>query len=190
MSSKIWYRTSVAVPGNLAAKVIRLDNVSSSQEKGLYNTTSPDENCTEFDSQMDRINHVDSRPTFSPLKLKFVSYFEIQIMNEVKKERKQQAKTNQKTEEKEETPVHVVKNVNNILHSILSLVEVYIIKQESYNSNGLYAHKSYTSKNFKWTIFDYKGAFHCEKYDYDKLPDEIMDASCLNLFPQGKWKCS
>ena len=33
-------------------------------------------------------------------------------------------------------------NVNNIMHSIVSNVGVYINNQQIYNSNGFYAHKS------------------------------------------------
>ena len=57
----------------------------------------------------------------------------------------------------EEAPVPLVTHVNNILHSIFSNVEVYINNQQIYNSNGLYAHKSCISNNFKWAISEYKG---------------------------------
>ena len=42
------------------------------------------------------------------------------------------------------------------MHSIISNVEVYINNQQIYNSNGLYAHKSYISNNFKTAISEYK----------------------------------
>ena len=48
--------------------------------------------------------------------------------------------------------VSLVTLVNNILHSIFSNVEVYINNQQIYNSNGLYAQKSYISNNFKGAI--------------------------------------
>ena len=51
---------------------------------------------------------------------------------------------------------------------------MYINNQQTYNSNGLYAHKSYTSNNFKGAISEYKGVLHCEGYDYEELPDETM----------------
>ena len=38
------------------------------------------------------------------------------------------------------------------MHSIFSNVEVYINNQQIYNSNGLNAHKSYISNNFKGAI--------------------------------------
>ena len=75
----------------------------------------------------------------------------------------------------EDDPVPLVTDVNNILHSIFSNVEVYIKNQQIYNSNGLYAHKSYISNNFKGAISEYKGVLHCEVYDYEEFPDEIME---------------
>ena len=46
------------------------------------------------------------------------------------------------------------------MHSIFSNVEVYINSRQVYNSNGLYAHKSYNSNNFKATISEYRGLLH------------------------------
>ena len=40
----------------------------------------------------------------------------------------------------------------------------------------MYSHKSYVSNNFKGAISEYKGVLHCEGYDYEEFPDEIMDA--------------
>ena len=59
------------------------------------------------------------------------------------------------------------------MHSIFSNVEVYINNQQIYNSNGLYAHKSYISNNFKAAISEYKGVLHCEGYDYEQDPEDI-----------------
>ena len=71
-------------------------------------------------------------------------------------------------EEMEEDPaVPLVTHVNNTLHSIFSNVEVYINNQQIYNSNGLFAHRSYVSNNFKGAISEYKGVLHCEGYDYE-----------------------
>ena len=53
---------------------------------------------------------------------------------------------------------------------------MYINNQQIYNSNGLYAHKSYISNNFKGAIPEHKGVLHCESYDYEELLDEIMEA--------------
>ena len=68
------------------------------------------------------------------------------------------------------------------MHSIFSNVEVYINNQQIYNSNGLYAHKSYIFNNFKGAISEYKGVLHCEGYDYEELPDEIMEAPLSEPF--------
>ena len=68
------------------------------------------------------------------------------------------------------------------MHSIFSNVEVYINNQQIYNSKGLYAHKSYISNNFKGAISEYKGVLHCEGYDYEEFPDEIMEAPLSEPF--------
>ena len=82
----------------------------------------------------------------------------------------------------EEAPVPLVTHVNNILHSIFSIVEVYINSQQIYKSNGLYPHKSYLSNNFKGAISEYKEVLHCEGYDYEEFPDEIMEAPLSEPF--------
>ena len=50
---------------------------------------------------------------------------------------------------------------------------MYINNQQIDNSNGLYAHKSYISNNFKTAISEYKGVLHCEGYDYEQDPEDI-----------------
>ena len=52
-------------------------------------------------------------------------------------------------------------------------MEVYINNQQIYNSNGLYAQKSYISNNFKAAISKYKRVLHCEAYDYEQDPEDI-----------------
>ena len=74
--------------------------------------------------------------------------------------------------------------VKNIMHSIFSNVEVYINNQQIYNSNGLYEHMSYISKNFKAAISEYKGALHCEGYHYEQDLEDISNP-LLNPFLQG-----
>ena len=59
---------------------------------------------------------------------------------------------------------------------------MYINNQQIYNSNGLYAHKSYISNNFKGAISEYKGVLHCEVYDYEEFPDEILEAPLSEPF--------
>ena len=61
------------------------------------------------------------------------------------------------------------------MHSIYSNVEVYINNQQIYISNGLYAHKSYISNNFKAAISEYKAVLHCEGYDYEQDPGDISN---------------
>ena len=56
---------------------------------------------------------------------------------------------------------------------------MYINNRQICNSNGLYPHKSYISNNFKGAISQYTGVLHCEGYDYEELPDEIME-ECLS----------
>ena len=85
-------------------------------------------------------------------------------------------------EEEQEAPVPLGTHVNNILHSIFSTVVVYINSQQTYNSNGLYAHKRYISSNFKGAISEYKRVLHCEGYDYEDFPDEIMEAPLSEPF--------
>ena len=61
------------------------------------------------------------------------------------------------------------------MHSIFSNVEVYLNNQQIYNSNGLYAHKSYISNNFKASISEHKGVLHCVGYDYEQDPEDIKN---------------
>ena len=49
------------------------------------------------------------------------------------------------------------------------------VLQQIYNSNGLYAHKSYISNNFKAAISEYKGVLHCDGYDYEQDPEDISN---------------
>ena len=74
------------------------------------------------------------------------------------------------------------------MHSIFSNVEVYINNQQIYNSNGLYAHKSYISNNFKGAISEYKGLLHCEGYDFEENLDDIQDSLLSDLFFSRRMK--
>ena len=105
------------------------------------------------------------------------------IPKEVKeKEHKEEAKAEEEETAEKEAPVPLVTHVNKILHSIFSIVKVYINNQQIYNTNGLYAHKSYISNNFKRATSEYKGVLHCEGYDYEEFPDEIMEARLSETF--------
>ena len=59
---------------------------------------------------------------------------------------------------------------------------MYINNQKIYNSNGMYAHKSYISNHFKVAISEWKGVLHCEGYDYEEFPDEVMEAFLSETF--------
>ena len=52
----------------------------------------------------------------------------------------------------------------------------------------MYAHKSYISNKFKGAIFEYKGVLHCERYEYEEFPDEIMEALLSEPFSTKKIK--
>ena len=80
---------------------------------------------------------------------------------EIKNEHKEEAKADEEETAEGDNPVPLVTHVNNIFNSFFSNVEVYINNQQIYNSNGLYAHKSYISNNFKGAICEYKGVLHC-----------------------------
>ena len=84
--------------------------------------------------------------------------------------------------EEREAPVPLGTHVSNILHSIFSNLEVYINNQQTYNSNGLYAHESYNSNYLKGAFSENKGVLHCEGYDYEECPDEIMAAPLPESF--------
>ena len=169
MSSIFRYQPFAAVSGNLRGKVPVVDDVLSSHEQEIYPTTSPDENCKEFEFQTDWNYYVDLIQTYLALKLKLVRGRGYETFNtkEVKKEHKEEAKAEKEEMVEEEAPVPLVTHVDNLLHSMFSNVEVYINNQQIYNFNGLYAHKSDNSNKFKGAIFEYKGVgvLHCEGYD-------------------------
>ena len=73
MSNNIFrYQLFVAVSVNLGWKVPIVDDVLSSNEQEIDQTTSLDDNCKEVEFQTDRNYYVDLRQSFMALKLKFV----------------------------------------------------------------------------------------------------------------------
>ena len=118
------------------------------------------------------------------LKLKLVRGrgYETYNTKEVKKEHREKAKAEEEETVEEDDPVPLVTHQNNILNSFLSNVEVYINNQQIYNSNGLYAHKSYISNIFKGATSEYEGILHCEGYDYEEYPDDFMEAPLSETF--------
>ena len=169
------FQSFVAVSGNLGGKVSIVDDALPSHEQAIYPTTSIDENCIKFEFQTDRNDYVDLRQSFLALKLKFVKGrgYDTYESKENRKEQKDESvvftETGDDSDQEEE--VARVTYVNNIMHSIY--VYVYINNQQIYNSNGLNAHKSYISNNFKAAISDYKGVLHCEGYDYEQDLEDI-----------------
>ena len=141
------YQPFVAVSRNLGGKVPIVDDVLSSHEQEISPTTSLDENCIEFEFQTNRNYYVDLRQSFLALTLKFVKGrgYDTYECKEKKKEHKDESVVFTETgdDSDQEKEVARVTYVNNIKHSIFSNVDVYINNQQIYNSNGLYAHKSY-----------------------------------------------
>ena len=184
MSSIFRYQPFVAVSGNLGGKVPVVDDVLSSHEQEIYPTTSIDEICIEFEFQTDRNNYVNLRQRYLALKLKLVIGRGYGTYNtkEVEKEHKEEAKAEEEETEEEDAPVPPVTHVNNILHSILSNVEVYNNKQQMYKFKDLYAHKSCISNNFKGAITENRGVLHCEGYDYEEFFDQIVEAPLSEPF--------
>ena len=134
-------------------------------------------NCIEIEFQKDRKYYVDLRHSFLALKLKLVRVcdYDTNESKEKKKEHKDESVvfTETGTDDEEEEEVARVTYLNNIMHSIFSIVEVYINNQRIYNSREIYAHKSYISNNFKAAISEYKGVLLCEGYDYEQDPEDI-----------------
>ena len=62
----------VAVSGNRGGKVPVVDEILLSQEQEIYPTTSLNENCTEFEFQIDRTYYVDLGQTYLASKRKSV----------------------------------------------------------------------------------------------------------------------
>ena len=163
------FKTFVAVSGNPGVQVSVVYNVLSSNEQEIYPTTSLDENSTEFEFQTDRNVYVDLRQTYLALKIKLVKGRSFDTYKTTKKQRehKEDAVFTEKGDDdvefiEEDEGVPQITHVNNILHSIFSNAELHINNHQIYNSNGLYAHKSHISINFKTTLSDYKGVLHCE----------------------------
>ena len=114
------------------------------------------------------------------LKLKFVKGrgYDTCESKEKKKEHKYESLVFTETrtdDEEEQEEVARFTYVKNIMHSIVSNVELFINNQQIYNSNGLYAHKSYISNNFNAVISENNRILHCEVYDYEQDPEDISN---------------
>ena len=127
------------------------------------------------------------------LKLKFVKgrCYEIYNSKDEKKKKKKEKEADGITlvaEEEKEVPVSLVTHVNIFLHSFFSNVDVYINKQQIYNSNGLYAHQSYNFNKIKGANSEYKRVSHCEGYDIEEIPDEFMESPSSEPFSTRRIK--
>ena len=176
------YQPFVAVSGNPGVKVPVVDDVLSSHEQEICPTTSLDENSIEFEFETDRNVYVDLRQRYLALQIKLVKGrgFDTYKTTENKKEHKEDTVFTETGDDdvefmEEDEGVPHITHVNNILHSIFSNAELYINNHQSYNSNGLYAHKSHICNNFKSTLSDYKGVLHCEGYDYEEDPENLLE---------------
>ena len=52
---------------------------------------------------------------------------------------------------------------------------MYINNHQINNSKGLHAIKSHISNNFEITLRDYEGVLHCEGYDYEEDPENLLE---------------
>ena len=168
------YQPFVAVSGSVGGEVPVVDDVLSLYEQQIYLTTSLDENSIEFEFQTDRNNYSYMRQTYLSLVLKLLKHRGFDsYKNEAKKEHNEAE--DKKADAVDDNEVPLITHVNNIMHSIFSKVEVYKNNQQIYNSNGLYAHKSYISNTFKGAISEYKEVLHCEGSDFEANPEDAMD---------------
>ena len=163
-------------------KVPVVDNKLPSHEQEIYPTTSLDENNIEFEFQTDRNDYVDLRQTYLALKIKLVKGrgFDTYKTTEKEKEHKEVTVFTETGDDdvefiEEVEGVPHITLANNILHSIFSNAELYINNHEIYNSNGLYAHKSHISNIFKSTLSENNGVLHCEGYDYEGDPENLLE---------------
>ena len=132
--------------------------------------------------------YVDLRQTYLALKIKFVKGcgYETYKTEKLKKEHKEGLKADHgPAEEEQEAPVSLVTQAHNILHSMFSNVEVYINNQQIYNSNELYAHKSYISDIFRGPhlntrVFCFAGGTTVKKFLM-----KLWKLFRLNFSPQG-----
>ena len=191
MSSSFRYQPFVVVSGNLAGKFPVVDDVLSSHEQEIYPTTSLDENCIHLEFQTEQIYYVDLRQTYLVLKLKLVRGrgYETYNTEEIKEEHKKEAKAEEEETAEEDAPGPLVTHVNNILQSIFPNFEVLINNQEKYNSNGLFAHKSYISSNSKEPFLNTRGFCIARVTAMEIFLTKLWNRLRLNLFPLGECKC-
>ena len=161
MSNSFRYQPFVAFSENLGGEVPVVDNVLFSHEHEKYPTTSLHENCKQFEFQTNRNYSFDLRQTNLALKLKFVMGPSYETCNtkQLRKVHEEDANLDVETEEEQEVPVPLVTHVKSIMHSIFSIVEVYINNQQKYNSNGLYEKNFFLFEQFQGSHLWRQGIF-------------------------------
>ena len=114
----------MTVSGNVGGKFPVVDIVLASQEQEIHPNISLDENCIEFEFQMDPNYYVNFRQTYSVLRLKFVSCrgYENYTIKEVKKKHQEEKKAVEEKAEEQEDPVLLVNWINNNLHSFFPIL--------------------------------------------------------------------
>ena len=171
------YQPFVSVSGNPGVKVPVVVNVLTSHEQQIYATTSLDESSIVFEFQTDRNVYMDLALRIKLVKRRGSDTYKT---TRKKKEHKEDNVFTEKGDsdvqfiEEDEGVPHIT-HVNNNMHSIFSNAELYINKHQIYNSNGLHAHKTPIPNNFKSTLSDYKGVLHCEGYDYEGDPENLLE---------------
>ena len=168
-----------------------MDDVLSSHEQEINPTTSLDENSIEIGFPTDRNVYVGLRQTYLALKFKLVKGrgFDTYKTTEEKKEHEE----NTVFFETGDDDVDIIEegkggphitHVNKILLSFFSNVDWYITNHQIYKLNGVHAHKSHISKNFKKTLTDYEGFCIVKGVTFKK----IQRISSKVHFSQEEWK--
>ena len=154
-----------------------------SHKHEIYPNTSLDENSIEFEFQTDRNVYVDFRQINLAPKIKIIKGRCFDTFKPTEKKNKHEKDTvftdtsddDVGLIEEGEGVLHIT-HVNNILFSSFSNAELYISNHQIDDSNGLYAHKSDISTNFKSTLIGYKGFLQCEGHDYEEDPENLLDS--------------
>ena len=101
-----------------------------------------------------------------------------------KKTEKAKADEEATAQEEEEAPGPLAFHVNKIMHSVFSNVEMYIYNHQFYDSNGLYAYKSYISNNFKGAIYEHTSI--ATGTILKNFLTNFWNGLRLNIFSQGE----
>ena len=164
--SNLRHQPFVTVSGAHGGNLPVVDNELSSLEQENDTTTSLDENSIEFDFQTDRNVYLDFRQTYLALKIELVKS---RCFDTYKTTGKEVGDDDVEFIKEEGEGVPHITHVNKILHSIFSIVELYIKNHQIYKSNRLYAHKLHIANIFENTLTDYKEVLNCERYEYDEV---------------------